>query len=79
MRKLLNSLRQKKVRQQTSVRKVMLMDFFDRRGIVYQHIVPQGQTINMSYYESMVNTMRKHLGKKMPEPKKKFILHRDNA
>ncbi len=36
-----NSPRQKKVRQQKSPGKVMSMAFFNRRGVVYQHIVLQ--------------------------------------
>ncbi len=48
------SPRIKKVRQQKSAGKVMLIAFFNRKGVVYQHIVSQAQTANANYYQGAI-------------------------
>ncbi len=72
----------KKVRQQKSVGKVMLIAFFDRKGMIYQHIVPHTipkTTVNSEYYIKVLKKLREHVQRKRPEISKSFILHQDNA
>jgi hypothetical protein len=61
--------------------KVMLILFFDLKGIILQHWLPQKQTVNGVYY---ANTLKTHLGnairKKRPEfLTKRWLLLQDNA
>lgn len=72
----------KKVRQQKSVGKVMLIAFFDRKGMIYQHIVPTTiprTTVNTEYYIKVLKKLREHVQRKRPEIANSFILHQDNA
>ncbi len=77
-----NQPSKKKVRQAKSVGKVMLIAFFDHKGMIYQHYVPHTDprtTINKEYYIKVIKQLREHLRKKRPEIAKNFILHQDNA
>ena len=40
----------KKFKQAQSTKKQMFIVFFDARGVVLAHAVPQGQTVNAAYY-----------------------------
>ena len=40
----------KKFKQALSTKKQMFIVFFDARGVVLTHAVPQGQTVNAAYY-----------------------------
>ena len=40
----------KKFKQAQSTKKQMFIVFFDARGVVLAHVVPQGQTVNAAYY-----------------------------
>ena len=52
-------LRPKKARQSQSKVKVMLITFFDVRGIVHSEFLPQGQTISQQVYkESLWHLLR---------------------
>ena len=48
------SPRPKKVRMSKSKVKVMLIDFFDVRGIVHKEFLPQDQTINQHIYKDIL-------------------------
>ena len=77
--KSLGSPRLKKVRQQKSAGKVMLISFFDYRGSIYQHYVPPLVKVNKEYYCSILKTLRGHISHKRPDIKDYWILHQDNA
>ena len=47
---------QKKIRSPLSVGKVMLLLFFDAHGMILQHWVPRGQTVNGDYYANVLKT-----------------------
>ena len=61
--------------------KTMLIVFFDINGIVMTEWVPEGQTVNQTYYLTVLATLRKRVRKKRPElwKNKSWILHQDNA
>lgn len=74
------SPRIKKARQSKSKFKAMLIVFFDRKGVILEHWVPEGQTVNQNYYKFVLETLRERIRKKRPEFwKNGFILHQDNA
>jgi len=63
-----------------SQKKIMLVAFFDVDGMVYQHYVPQGTTINSEYYCEVLRTFLRHLRDKRPEKiQNGWLLHQDNA
>ncbi len=57
----------------------MLIAFFDRHGMIYQHLVPSGVTVNAAYYLNVLRMLERHVLKKRPHLKKQWILHHDNA
>ncbi len=71
--------KRKKVRQQTSAGKHMLMAFFDWQDLVYQHFVSQDLRIDRWYYLKVLQKVREHTAKKRPHLKKGWVLHHDNA
>ena len=52
--KCLSSLRPKKAKQLRSKIKLMLITFFNTRGIVHKEFLPQGQTINQHVYKEIL-------------------------
>lgn len=70
----------KKARVQKSAAKALVITFFDYRGMVYTHTVPQGQTVTAAYYITVLKQLMKdHIPKKRPDLVKKWKLHHDNA
>jgi histone-lysine N-methyltransferase SETMAR len=60
--------------------KQMLVAFFDKKGLVYTHIVPRGVTINPNYTIIVLGKLMKHLRIKRPETiEQEWFLHCDNA
>ena len=58
------SPRPKKARQSKSKVKVMLITFFDVRGIVPSEFLPQGQTINQQVYNEILRLLLRSLREK---------------
>ena len=75
------SPRAKKARMSKSKLKVMLIVFFDIKGIVMIEWVPQGQTVNQKYYIEVLTKLRERMRKKRPDlwNNHSWILHQDNA
>lgn len=70
----------KKARATKSAAKAMVITFFDYRGMVYTHTVPQGQTITAAYYIAVLKQLMKdHIPKKRPDLVGRWKLHQDNA
>ncbi len=70
----------KKVKIVGSQKKVMLITFFDAKGMIYQHYVPNSTTINFVYYCDVLATFLKHLGgKRLEKICDGWLLHQDNA
>jgi hypothetical protein len=70
----------KKARQSKSKFKAMLIVFFDIKGVIFEHCVPEGATVNQHYYKNVLQTLRERIRKKRTELwKNSFILHQDNA
>ncbi len=75
-------LLKKKIHQAKSVCKIMLIAFFDKKGMIYEHIVSTTKprtNVTKEYYVGVLRTLRKHIQWKRPEITKNFILHHDNA
>ena len=75
------SPRKKKARMSKSKFKVMMIVFYDIKGIIYINWVPQGQTVNQVYYEEVLTTLCERVKRRRPEMWKNgsWILHQDNA
>ncbi|GFW08642.1 histone-lysine N-methyltransferase SETMAR [Trichonephila clavipes] len=57
----------------------MTIFFFYYGGIVYQHAVEPGTTVNDSYYANVLRTMVQQVKRKRPLLRNRFLLHHDNA
>jgi hypothetical protein len=69
-----------KAKVEASHTKQMLVTFFDKKGLVYTHIVPRGVTINANYTIIFLGKFMKHLRIKRPETvQQQWFLHWDNA
>jgi hypothetical protein len=62
-----NSLRPKKVRHVKSKVKIMLIIFFDIRGIVHKELVLAGQTVNSTYYCDVLWLLHEYVRTLHPE------------
>lgn len=76
-----NEPKPKKPRRSRSKVKVMLVVFFDCRGVVHKEFVPDGQTVNKEYYLDVLRRLRENIRRKRQELWKEnsWILHHDNA
>ena len=79
--KSLTSPRPKKARMSKSKIKVMLIAFFDVRGIVHTEFMPKGHTINQHIYRDVLRRLMRSVREKRRElyEKKTWLLHHDNA
>jgi len=61
--------------------KVLLVVFFDWKGIVHHEFVPRGQMVNKQLYQEVLARLRDAVRRKRPELWKNqtWILHHDNA
>lgn len=79
VRKHTGSSSLEKFRQTKSGRKVIMIIFFDPKG-VYQHAIPpQIHTYNAEYYIAVLQRLRRHISMKRPELACKRTLQHDNA
>lgn len=76
-----NEPKPREPRQSRSKIKVMLIVFFDIRGLVHHEFVPTGQTVNKEYYLSVLRRLREKIRHKRPElwANNSWIFHDDNA
>jgi len=59
--------------------KSMLICFFDRQGIVHKEFVPPGQTVNQTFYQEVLERLRKRVARFQPGIERTWMLHHDNA
>nr|XP_061792327.1 protein GVQW3-like [Nerophis lumbriciformis] len=71
----------KKARESKYNVKVLLIVFFDMRGIVYWKFLPQGQTLNQHVYKEILLRLISSVREKRPElwRDKSWLLHHDSA
>jgi histone-lysine N-methyltransferase SETMAR len=70
----------RKAKVTRSEKKLMLIAFFDSRGIIYQHWVEKGKNINSDYYIGVLRKFLKHFRNKRPDLfASGWLLHQDNA
>ncbi len=64
-----------------SEKKVMVILFFDSRGLVCMHYVPKGQTVNAAYFIEVLKTFLVHFCTKRHDlwTSNSWWLHMDNA
>jgi len=75
-----NSPQPKKARMSWSQVKIMLVCFFNHRGIVHYENIAQGQTVNQQCYLEVLTRLWESVQKKRPGHwPDKWILHHDNA
>ena len=60
---------------------MMLIVFFDVRGIMHREFVPPGQTVNQEFYLEVLRRLRENVRKKFPELWRSgdWFLHHDKA
>ena len=75
------SPRPKKARMSQSNIKVMLVVFFDWKGIVHHEFVPRGQAVNKQLYQEVLACLMDAVRRKRPElwENQTWMLHHDNA
>jgi len=75
------SPRPKKARQLRSNIKLMLICFFDPKGIVHKEFVPPGQTVNAAFYIEVLERVWENVQRKRPDQWRNNtrLLHHDNA
>ncbi len=71
--------RPKKVGQEKSAGKVLLVAFFDCRGLVHQYYCPPKTRSNAEYYIKTLEKLREHIRRKRPDLRNQFIFHQDNV
>ena len=61
--------------------KVMLIVFFDCKGIVHFEFVPEGQTVNQYFYKETLVRLTEKIRRKRRDlwERKQWLLHHDNA
>ena len=59
--------------------KSMLICFFDSQRIVHKEFVPQGQTVNHTFYWEVLERLRKRVAHVRPDIARTWMLHHDNA
>jgi len=75
-----SSPRPKKSRVVKSQLKVMLIVFFDNEGLVHWEFVPNGQTVNSSFYIEVLKRLRDSIRRKRQRKwENGWFLHHDNA
>ncbi len=69
-----------KARIHASRTKFMVMAFFDAAGLIYSHLVPQGQSVNAAYIVKVLRVFMKKLRLKRPQMVEQgFFFYWDNA
>ncbi|GFU56574.1 histone-lysine N-methyltransferase SETMAR [Trichonephila clavipes] len=59
--------------------KIMIWSVISSKGILYQHAVEPGTTINDSYYTNVLRTLVQQVKRKHPLLRNGSLLHHDNA
>ena len=61
--------------------KMMLICFFDQKGIVHREFVPPGITVNADFYYDALRRLRENVRRKKPQKwqNQNFIIHHVNA
>ena len=79
--KTATSPRPKKARMSKSKIKVMLIAFFDQRGLVHHECVPAGETVNQHFYQQVIIRLynRVRRSRRTLWSDKSWLLHHDNA
>ena len=75
------SPRPKKARQVRPKIKVLLTVFFDASGVVHHEYLPEGSTLNQTYYIEVLKRLRDAIRRKRPELWRSgdWFFHHDNA
>ena len=77
-----SSLRSKKACQvHSNIKSMLILFFFDIRGIVRKEFIPPGQTVNGKFYCEVLRQLRGNVRRKRPEMWKNrdWLLHHNNA
>ena len=68
-------------RMSRSSMKVLLVVFFDWRGVIHCEFVPRGQRVNKEFYVAVLKRLREAVRRKRPQlwTNQSLVLHHDNA
>ena len=75
------SCRPKKAMQAGINIKLILICFFDQKGIIHKEFVPPSQTVNAAFYVEILKRLRENVRWKRPDQWRNntWLLHHDNA
>ncbi|GFW05026.1 uncharacterized protein TNCV_598201 [Trichonephila clavipes] len=59
--------------------KAMLIVFFDMNCAVHSEFVPEGQTVNGTFYVEVLKRLKRRVNRVRPEISANWKLHHDNA
>jgi len=61
--------------------KLILICFFDQKGIIHKEFVPPSQTVNAAFYVEILKRLRENVRWKRPDQWRNntWLLHHDNA
>src|SRR5215475_7650943 len=54
-------------------------NFFYSQGTVHKEFVPPGHTVNQTFYQEVLERLRKRVARVRPDIERTWILHHDNA
>ena len=69
----------KKARMSRSRVKIMIIVYFDSRGIVHKEFVPPGHTVNHAFYKDILERLRKRVQRVRRDIADDWVLQHDNA
>ena len=70
-----------KARMSRSRVKVMLIAFFDQKGLVHHEFMPDGQTVNQTFYKQVLDRLHRRVRRcrRARLAERTWLLHHDNA
>jgi len=69
----------KKARMSKSKIKSMLICFFDSQGIIHKEFISPGKTVNQTFYQEVLERLRKRVAHVRPGTAHNSMLHHNNA
>ena len=63
----------------STVKTMIIVFFFDSRGIVHKEFVPPGQTVNHAFYKDVLEQLRKRVQRVRRDTANNWVLQHDNA
>ena len=76
---LMQNISKKAIMSKYKTKSMRICFFFGSLGIVHKEFVPPGQTVNQTFYQEVLERLRKRVALVRPGIARTWILHHDNA